>query len=160
MTRHLVLPLLLALGGLAMAEDPHEHETAHESHGAEGAHASPSAEGAHATGDLRTIMLALGTEMAHAQEALWREDLVTVARAGRAVADHPHVSPTEMARVQAALGTDFGAFVAADRTTHAAAVALAEAAGGGDLSATVQALGAVQAGCVGCHQQFRARLVE
>jgi cytochrome c556 len=148
MTRHLVLPLLLALGGLAMAEDPHEHETAHES------------QGAHATGDLRTIMLALGTEMAHAQEALWREDLVTVARAGRAVADHPHVSPTEMARVQAALGTDFGAFVAADRTTHAAAVALADAAGGGDLSATVQALGAVQAGCVGCHQQFRARLVE
>ena len=151
MTRSLVLPLLLALGGLALAAEPHGHETVHD---------SPSADGAHATGDLRTIMLSLGEEMAHAQAALWREDLATVARAGRTVADHPHVSPSEMARVQATLGADFGAFVAADRDTHDAAVTLAEAAGGGDLSATVQALGAVQAGCVGCHQQFRARLVE
>ncbi len=112
----------------------------------------------HEAADLKTIMVELGEQMARVQSALWLEDLPTVSTAARQVADHPHVSPDERARVQGALGEDFAAFVTADRAVHDAAVRLSEAAGGGDLDGTVRELGAVQAGCVACHSQFRERL--
>lgn len=112
----------------------------------------------HPSGDLKTIMVELGEQMARAQSALWVEDLGTVSEAGRQVADHPHVSPEERARVQGALGSDFTAFVVADRAVHDAAVRLSEVAGSGDLDGTVRELAAVQAGCVSCHSQFRERL--
>lgn len=112
----------------------------------------------HPSGDLKTIMVALGEQMTRVQSALWVEDLRTVSEAARQVADHPHVSTEERARLQGALGSDFAAFVVADRAVHDAAVRLSEVAGSGDLDGTVRELAAVQAGCVSCHSQFRERL--
>lgn len=120
--------------------------------------AAPPPEPAPDAGLLKTIMVDLGQQMARVQAALWVEDLETVSDAATQIADHAHVSPEERARVQAALGTDFAAFVSGDRAVHDAAVRLSEAAATKDLDATVRELGAVQTGCVSCHTQFRDRL--
>mgnify|MGYP000288625011 CR=1 FL=1 len=120
--------------------------------------AAPPPEPAAHEGSLKTIMVDLGQQMARVQTALWVEDLEAVSEAATQIADHPHVSPEERARVQAALGTDFAAFASGDRALHDGAVRLSEAASAKDLDATLRELGAVQVGCVSCHTQFRERL--
>ncbi len=127
-----------SLGGAALAGEPPQEEQ------------DP--------GDLKHIMVALGDQMTRAQAGLWVEDYEAIAAAARAVAEHPHVSPEERARVQAALGADFADFAQADRKVHDSAVRLAEAADTQSAESTLGELLEVQSGCVACHTQFRDRL--
>ncbi len=82
--------------------------------------------------DLKTIMRQLGRDMDALNAALWARDFAALATAATAIAEHPHVSPQEKARVQAALGADFPAFGAADRRVHDAATRTAGAAANED----------------------------
>jgi len=107
---------------------------------------------------LKTIMGGLKSDMANVHDALWSEDYEALQSAARSVADHPHVSPNEHTRIQAALGPDFAAFAFADRAVHDAALRLSDAAKAEDLEQTLLELAAVQNGCVACHTSFRARL--
>ena len=112
----------------------------------------------HATKTLKEVMIGLGTEMTHLQEALWIEDLDKVKAAATAIAEHPHVGPAEKARIQGILGSGFTEFVQADRRVHDAAVRLAAAAEKRDVDEVVKELAEVQAGCVACHTSLRKRL--
>jgi len=108
--------------------------------------------------DLKTIMRQLGWDMDALNAALWARDFAALTTAATAIAEHPHVSPQEKARVQAALGTDFAAFGAADRRVHDAAVRVAEAAAAEASDRVLSELGSLQAGCVACHDAFRDQL--
>lgn len=120
--------------------------------------AAAASDASAAPGDLKTIMVGLGQQLNALHDALWREDLGAVGAAATAVAQHPKVSPEERGRIQRALGDDFPRFAAADGRVHDAAVAVADAAAAKDLDGVVGRLGTLEAGCVACHTQFRARL--
>jgi hypothetical protein len=111
-------------------------------------------------GLLLTIMVNLGDDMSTISNALWRDDLATVAIAARSIADHPHVSDTERQRVQATLGDRFPTFVAGDQRVHHSAVRLADDATAGDMDAILEELSELQSGCVACHEAFREDLRE
>jgi len=110
------------------------------------------------TADLKIIMRQLGQDMDALNAALWARDFGALVAAATAIAEHPHVSPQEKARVQAALGADFATFGAADRRVHDAAIRTAGAAADEDSDQVLSALGSLQAGCVACHDAFRDRL--
>jgi len=136
------IPLLASLvaaliGGVAVAADPP-------------AEADPGA--------LKTIMVDLGEQMTRVQTGLWVEDFVAISAGAKAVAEHPHVSPEERTRIQAALGEDFAAFAQADRKVHDDAVRLAAAADAEALDATLKEVVELQSDCVSCHTQFKQRL--
>ena len=147
---------------------PAPADASHEAHADHDAHAAPPADAAHdahadhgahaGAGDLKSIMVDLGARMDDVSHGLWLDDHAAVAAAAHAIADHPHVAPAEMKRIQGALGPGFGDFVAADKAVHNAAVQLHKAAGTGDSAAVLTAVAAVQQGCVACHTQFREPL--
>ena len=110
--------------------------------------------------NLKIVMRQLGYDMDALNAALWARDFDALGRAATAIAEHPHVSPKEKARVQAALGPDFAAFGAADRRVHDAAVRTASAAASEDSERVLAELGSLQSGCVACHDAFRDRLRE
>jgi cytochrome c556 len=110
--------------------------------------------------DLKTIMRQLGRDMDALNAALWARDFGALGTAATAIAEHPHVSPQEKARVQAALGAVFAAFGAADRRVHDAAMRTAGAAANQDTDQVLSELGSLQVGCVACHDAFRDRLRE
>lgn len=109
-------------------------------------------------GLLRSIMVDLGADMNEISRGLWQDDLPAVAVAAKAIAEHPHVSDTERARIQRLLGASFADFVQGDRRVHDAALRLSGAAAAGELAGTLDQLAELQAGCVACHQEFRERL--
>lgn len=106
-------------------------------------------------GQLLTIMIDLGRDMNAISDALWRDDLATVATAARAIAEHPHVSASERERIQSVLGDNFPDFVKGDQRVHQSAVRLAEAAAASDMGAALEELAELQSGCVACHDGFR-----
>ena len=109
-------------------------------------------------GLLRFIMVGLGADMNEISRGLGLEDLAIVEIAARAIAEHPHASDTERTRIQGILGPDFARFVQGDRRVHGTAVRLSAAAAAGEWASTLDELAELQAGCVACHQDFRARL--
>lgn len=155
-TRTLVGGLILLLAVTAAAASEHAHDDEH-AEPERGGHARHGDHSDH-PGDLKTIMVELGNDMNAVNAALWVEDWVALAAAGRAIADHPHVSAAEKARVSKALGPDFAAFVAADRRVHDSAVRLSAAATTEDVTAVLGELSELQAACVACHAAFRDRL--
>lgn len=110
------------------------------------------------SGLLLTIMVELGDDMEALSDALWRNDLASLATAAGAIADHPKVSATERGRIQAALGDRFPDFVKGDQRVHNSALRLAEHATAGETSAILQELAELQSGCVACHDVFRDQL--
>ena len=167
MTRVALVPVLALVISACGSEPP--APPAAEAHPADHAHPPTDGHAAHGTtdpharhaggsGDLKSIMVDLGERMEQAQGALWADDLAGVQAAAQAVADHPHVAPTEMSRIQGLLGPEFSDFAKADKRVHDAAVRLADAAGDSDVAAVLRELGAVQTGCVACHASFRERL--
>jgi cytochrome c553 len=109
-------------------------------------------------GLLLTIMVGLGADVDEISRGLWIEDLGVVGAGALAIAEHPHVSDPERERIQGVLGAEFADFVQSDHRVHDAAVRLSEAAAAGDMTATLDELAQLQAGCVACHQVFRERL--
>lgn len=110
---------------------------------------------------LKTIMQGLETDMAALAHALWLEDAAGVAAAAARVADHPRVTPEQMAIIQGTLGPDFAAFVEHDHAVHGATVDLASAASKGATPAELLAgTVVIQEGCVACHTAFRAKVSE
>ncbi len=130
------------------AAAPHAHERAKTEHAA---HAGPQT--------LKTVMAGIAANMERIHAGLWVADLKLVSGAAMAIANHPHISGKELARVKGLLGADFGKFVAGDRKVHDAASLLGKAATAGDMKATLSRLAEIQVGCVSCHANFRTRLV-
>lgn len=144
-----------AKGTAGAAASTGEQEAAH-------AHAAPGASDAGASHDaqtLRVIMQGLDVDMQGFAHALFTGDSAQMTARSSAMADHAHMLPEEVRRIEAALGADMAAFTAADERVHLGASRLSELArGGAGLDAVARQLGEVQQGCVACHSQFRERL--
>lgn len=137
------------------------HDTSAEAHQAsptEHAHAAAESGAAHEALRLRAIMQRMDGEMAALSHALWLQDYDQVAARAGAIAEHPHIAPEEVQRIQSALGTEMQRFDADDMRVHDASVALRDAAKARDTEGVLRHLSEVQAGCVSCHTQFRERL--
>lgn len=155
------LPLATALLALAACDapapdaggDPADHAPVIEvDHADEGAGHAGEAQ------TLRTIMQRLAVEMAGMQHALWLEDFDQVETRAAAIAEHPHMSQPEVARIRRELGPEMAAFEEADDAVHQASVRMHEAARTRETGAILDALAEVQRGCVACHERFRERL--
>lgn len=121
---------------------------------------APHADAAEATPQrLRPIMQQLAADFAGLSQALWMQNLPQVQRHAEAIAEHPHVAPEEMQRIQSILGGEMARFVSYDEQVHDAAVRLAEAAAQGETDEVLSELNEVQRGCVACHSEFRERLL-
>jgi cytochrome c556 len=107
---------------------------------------------------LLVVMQRMTVDMAGFAQGLWLEDYTEMTARADAIANHPHMSASEVQRIQAELGDEMVAFEEADETVHQAALRMHEAAGARDLDAILEALSEVQEGCVACHTRFRDRL--
>ena len=107
---------------------------------------------------LFSIMLGLQTDMAQVSRGIWLGDHDLIAAGAQAVADHPTVPPAELARISEALGEELPRFKAADMHVHDLAVQLAERARASDMAGVLATDAELRAGCVACHDTFRARL--
>ncbi|NOY92670.1 MAG: cytochrome c [Deltaproteobacteria bacterium] len=122
--------------------------------------AEPSAPAAEALepGSLKFIMGGLAGDMTRLSAGLWLDDFEAIRAGATAVADHPHVSPSELSRVRATLGERLPLFVAADRAVHDAAQRVAQAAEARDMERVLRETATLQSGCVSCHARFREAL--
>lgn len=125
-----------------------------------GAHHTPASGEANAPEalPLRPIMQRLAGDMAAFSYAMWLENYEEMEARAAAMADHTHISPDELRRIETELGPEMAAFEEADEVVHRASVALHEAAAARQLDQVLAHLGEVQSGCMSCHTQFRERL--
>jgi hypothetical protein len=123
-------------------------EAAADQHGAAAAESLP----------LLPIMLQMAADMSGLMQALWLENYEQMSARAAAVAGHAGIAAEELARIEAELGPEMAAFVAADEAVHQASVRLHEAAEARELDVFVEQLAEVQRGCVDCHSRFRERL--
>ena len=107
---------------------------------------------------LRPIMQQLAADLAGFSYALWLEDYATMSQRSAAMADHTHISPEEIQRIESILGAEMAAFEEADEAVHESSTQLHEAAEARDLEGVLGRLHEVQTGCITCHTQFRERL--
>jgi len=100
-------------------------------------------------------MVGLAQDMSRITTGLWHEDFDLMRQGGAAIANHPKISPAQIAEIKEALGNEFKTFVQYDQTVHKTAAELAEAAAAHDLSGVLDAYRRVQNGCIGCHTAYR-----
>lgn len=109
---------------------------------------------------LRGIMHDLGEHVQAVAGAIAREEWEKVAEAAARIAEHPEPPPEEKARILTLIGAEAARFRGHDQKAGEAARVMAEAARRQDGQAVIDAFHAVQTNCHGCHQEFRARLLE
>lgn len=109
---------------------------------------------------LRILMVALGQDMSRISDGIWHEDYVMIQDGARAIADHPRITPDEMAAIKAALGERFESFVHFDRVVHATADEMAEAAARHNMGRILEESVKLQRNCVSCHAVFRKEVRE
>jgi cytochrome c556 len=156
-----LLPLLFIAAcqqpaGDGMATNVSPDTQAHADH-AEHAHANSSPEG-HEIVSLRVIMQQMSADLAAFTLALWIDDDTMMVARSTAIADHAHMAPEDVRRIQASLGSDMVHFEAADEAVHHTARRLREAAEASDRNRILTELAQLQSGCVSCHTQFRERI--
>lgn len=109
---------------------------------------------------LKQIMQALEADMAGVAHGIWLEDREAVRAAAERVADHPRVTPEQMATIQATLGAEFATFAGMDGEVHGASVALRDQAAEASVAELAAGYVRIQQGCVACHAAFRPRVSE
>lgn len=107
------------------------------------------------TRPLRFLMVGLGQDMSRISDGLWHEDYEMIRQGARGVADHPRVTPEEMATIQAVLEGRFETFVGFDQLVHDTADEMAGAAAERDMGRVLELQGRLQQGCISCHAAFR-----
>lgn len=106
------------------------------------------------------VMKDLGKHMQTITGAIANEDWMLVAQTAPLIAAHPQPPVTEKARIFAYIGSNMGKFKDFDRQTHEAAHELKHAADEKNGLQVINAFQKLQAGCLGCHQNFRAAFIE
>ena len=109
---------------------------------------------------LRAIMESLGGNMRSVADGLSRRDYGQVAKAAESIAGHPQPPWFEKARILAFVGADLGKYKAHDGRTRDAATRLADAARRESGQLAADAFGELEAGCDGCHREFRKPFVD
>ncbi|MFT5145209.1 MAG: hypothetical protein ACI80V_002907 [Rhodothermales bacterium] len=107
------------------------------------------------TRPLRFLMVGLGQDMSRLSDGLWHEDFQMIEAAARGIAEHPRITPPEVAAIKAALGGGFEQFVAIDGMVHDTATELAEAAVERNQGRVMELQGKLMQACVACHSGYR-----
>lgn len=110
--------------------------------------------------ELRRIMREMGENMQRITDAISREEWALVEKSAPLVADHPQPPFMEKMRILSFIGTEVATFKGHDKKSHAAAVAVADAAGERDGDAVIEAFATLQKTCLNCHRQFRKPFVQ
>jgi cytochrome c556 len=106
---------------------------------------------------LRGIMAELGGEYLRITDAILRDDYDQVAESASAIAHHP-MPETLVSAIKKTLGTEFVHFDEIDEASHAAALALHDAASRHDSEAITRQATSLLSKCVECHSGFRTKL--
>lgn len=109
---------------------------------------------------LRGIMRDMGRELTAAADALLREDYYAVERSASRLAAHAQPPAEERVRIITWLGGEAARFKGFDDEVHGHAQALAAAARERQPRPVLEAFSKLQSACVGCHVEFRKRLLE
>lgn len=110
---------------------------------------------------LKEIMGALEQDLIDVGHGLWVDDAGLVSNAATRIAEHPTVTPAQMATIQSVLGDEFASFADMDRHVHDGAVALAAAAEARQsIPDLFEGYVRIQNGCLACHVAFRPRVSE
>lgn len=111
----------------------------------------------HETLTLRAIMGDLGGEYLRIVDAVLRDDFDQAAESATAIAHHP-LPETVLGAIKKALGPEFAQFDEIDEASHAAALALSDAAGRHDTAAMTHEAASLLSTCAECHSRFRSKL--
>ncbi len=125
-----------------------------------GCAAQPAPRAEEAALALRGIMRDMGRELTALTDALLREDYYAVERSASRLAAHAQPPAEERVRIIAWLGVEAGRFKGFDDEAHGHAQALAAAARERQPRPALEAFSKLQSACVGCHVEFRKRLLE
>jgi len=107
---------------------------------------------------LRFLMVGLGQDMGRINDGIWHEDYEMVRSGAQSIADHPRVTPEEMAAIKIALGEQFQAFVGYDQVVHQIATKLAKASQARNMEDILQLQSQLTQNCSTCHTMFRAEV--
>lgn len=107
---------------------------------------------------LRPLMVALAQDMDRISTGLWYEDYGLIEEGARSIANHPRISPEDLAKIKETLGEGFQGFVSMDKAVHGSATELVSAAEARDWSGVLTKYTELRDGCVGCHTAYRERL--
>ena len=110
--------------------------------------------------EFQGVMRDLGKHMQTVAGAIAVEDWSLVAKTSHMIGDHPKPSLVERARILSFVGTNMPKFKEFDHQTHEAAHEMEQAAAAGEGVQVINQYQKLQAGCLGCHQTFRASFVE
>lgn len=107
------------------------------------------------TKPLRPLMVELAQDMDRIATGLWHEDYDLIRQGARNIAQHPTISPKQIAEIKKALGEQFQNFVRYDKAVHHTATELVEAAEARNWSAVLDTHERLKRGCVTCHTAYR-----
>lgn len=107
---------------------------------------------------LRPLMVALGQDMDRISTGLWYENYRLIEEGARSIANHPRISPEDLATIKETLGQEFQGFVSMDKAVHGSATELVSAAEARDWSGVLTKYTELRDGCLGCHTAYRERL--
>ncbi len=117
--------------------------------------ASPPRPQPDTTKPLRPLMVELAQDMDRIATGLWHEDYDLIRQGARNIAQHPKISPSQIATLKKALGPQFQTFVKYDKHVHHTATKLVEAAEARDWSTILTLHEQLKRGCVTCHTAYR-----
>lgn len=107
------------------------------------------------TKPLRPLMVGLAQDMDRIATGLWHEEYDLIQQGAQNIAEHPKISPSQLATLKQALGTQFQTFVQYDKSVHHTATELVEAAEARDWSSILNLHERLKRGCVTCHTAYR-----
>ena len=108
---------------------------------------------------LRGVMQEMERQTQLIVQGIAGKDWPAVAKAAGQIAEHPEPPLAEKLRIFVFIGTDLPRFKGHDAQTHAAAVALGQAAVDKDAAAAAVHFRTLQDGCNACHEAFRKPFV-
>lgn len=110
------------------------------------------------TKQLRLLMVGLAQDMARVNTGIWHEDYDLIRQGAANIANHPKISPKQIAKIKKTLGTEFQNFVGFDKAVHSTSSELVSAAEARNWSGVLEKSDQIRDGCVGCHTAYRDRL--
>ena len=107
---------------------------------------------------LRPLMVELAQDMDRIETGLWHEDYGLIEEGANSIANHPKISPEQLAKIKKSLGEGFQGFVSMDKAVHKSATELVDAARARDWSKVLDVHERLKRGCTSCHTAYREGL--
>jgi hypothetical protein len=107
---------------------------------------------------LKEIMQGLRDDTANIADGLLTDDFEKVARAARAIAEHPQIPAAQVQLVAAELGPEMPTFKQLDTLVHDLSLEINTAAKALDREAAIAGYQRMMDGCFACHRGYKERV--